>query len=66
MLARMMRPGLFCALLFLAAPAQAQESAPIRAVMQATAYAALPAGAALAVRPPDSSQESADMALLLT
>src|SRR5690606_38205697 len=60
MLARL----LICALM-LAGPAAAQEAPRARGTLQATAYAPLPDGP-MAIRPPDGSQESADVALILS
>lgn len=65
MLAGMMRASLVGALLLAAASAAAQGPAQVRGLMQATAYAPLPDGAPLALRPPDGSQPSRDMALVL-
>ena len=57
---------LLCALLLAAPPlaglAAAQDDPRVRGVMSATAFRALPARAAVAVRPPDGSQHSQDIA----
>jgi hypothetical protein len=54
--------ALILGVLLLAAPAAAEEPSRARGLMQATAFNPLPAGAPVAVRPPDASQSSADIA----
>ena len=53
--------SILCVLLF-AAPAAAQVEIEAQGLMQATAFDALPARAPIAVRPPDASAPSADIA----
>jgi hypothetical protein len=61
----MFRALLLCVLL-LSARAAAEDVLRARGLMQATAFDALPAGAPIAVRPPDGSQSSGDIAAVFT
>jgi hypothetical protein len=54
--------ALALSVLLVAAPAAAQDATRARGLMQATTFEALPARAAVAVRPPDGSQASTDIA----
>ena len=57
----MIRRSILCGAL-LAAPAMADDDLRARGLMQATVFEALPARAFVTVRPPDASQQSADIA----